>query len=266
LEKLRDPSKGMTMYDFIQALGVIASENYIKREELEKRFPGVYEEFEKSRTEGLEDAPMFDVAYNEWYDWVLYGEGTHDEMGNPLWDVIDARRREWLAKWGEEYYDMLLDVREFGYADKDSLLFKVWEDKQYLWEYWQIVDDSGNPDRAARLEYRKDPDNVDMEARLIFLGYVSTIQNPEAEEIVKQWCKDYNVSESAISAFAKWTISDADMEKYGIADSSILRKYWDALAGDDRLALRCTSKGLDAFLVDEYGYTPAFGTDRCEGF
>lgn len=256
LEKFRDATQEFTIVDLRNALSDIGSESRIKWDELKKRFPAIYEVFEKNRIEGVEDLPLFEQAYNEWYDWVLYGPGTQDELGDVIWSVVEQRRREWMEKWGEEYYEMIIEVRKYGFADKDDLLFKIWEDKQRLWEYWQITDDLGNSDRAARLEYRLDPDNLDIEARLIFLGYVSTIQNLEAEEVVKQWCKEHNVSLDDIPAFAKFIISEAEMKKYGISDPYILRKYYDAEAGNVRKLMRWDNPGLDAYLVDTKGYTP----------
>ncbi|GAG51088.1 unnamed protein product, partial [marine sediment metagenome] len=179
LDKLHDPEQEYSIVDLRNELGDVANDNWVKRGELEKRFPEVYEEFEKNRTEGAEDLPLFDQAYNEWYDWVLYGPGTHDDRGDVLWSVVEKRRKEWMAKWGEEYYDYIIEVREYGYADKDDLLFKIWEDKQMLWEFWNSArDDQGNLDKDLEMEYRRREENLDNEARLIFLGYRRSIAVP----------------------------------------------------------------------------------------
>lgn len=85
---------------------------------------------------------------------------------------------------------------------------------------------------------------------------MSTIQNSEAEEVVKQWCEEYNVALDDIPAFAKFIISEAEMKKYGISDPYILRKYYDAEAGNVRKLMRWDNPGLDAYLVDTKGYTP----------
>jgi len=313
-QKLLDSGQDFNIVDFRKALVSNADTYFNSMRDLETRFPGVYAEFAKYAPG--EDVTAFEQAYNEWYDWVLYGPGTQDELGNPIWSVIDARKREWMEKWGQEYLDGIMELQEVRYSGRLPILWKRREDSYALDEYWAISDENGDPDKAARLAYRADPNNLENEARLIFWGYTSTIENPEAEAIVKQWCQEYGIDIRDIPAFAKLMISEADMAKYGIQDPNILReysqlltegweqerflqenpefyRYWvevlghkeidfskvpsveierlwndyqEAELGDDRLRIRCQVPEFDAWLVNAKGYTPAYGTDRCETF
>jgi len=216
-EKLLDPAQEFNIVDFRNQLNTNTHDYFNLMHDLEGRYPDVYAEF-ASYAPG-EDVTAFEQAYNEWYDWVLYGPGTYDELGNPIWAVIDARKKEWMEKWGQEYLDEIIELQEVHYSGRLPILWKKREDSYALDEYWAI------PDKAGRLEYRRHPDNVENEARLIFWGYTSTIENPEAEAVVRQWCKEYGIDTRDIPAFAKLMISEADMAKYGIKDPNILRTY-----------------------------------------
>jgi len=220
------------------ALGIIG-----RRTELENQYPNIYAEFEKNRADKLEDAELFAIAEDEWYNYVLYGQGTTDINGDIMWNVVNARRNEWMAKWGEDMFADIMEYKEYGYEGRDPLLYRIWQGKQIVWDYWQVLDDKGEPDADARMEFRRDEDNLDIEANLVFLGYVSTIATPfpDAENdaqraanwervdiietAVKEWATEFGVDLDDIPYFSRWIIPEEAMTKFGITDEYALRAY-----------------------------------------
>jgi len=160
-----------------------------------------------------------------------------------MWNVVNARRNEWMAKWGEDMFADIMEYKEYGYEGRDPLLYRIWQGKQLVWDYWQVLDDKGEPDAEARMEFRRDKDNLDIEANLVFLGYVSTIATPfpDAENdaqraanwervdiietAVKEWATEFGVELTDIPYFSRWIISEEAMTKFGITDEYVLRTY-----------------------------------------
>jgi len=208
----------ITTKQYRTELGTLNAATSVKWDELKKSYPEIYAKFEEYRNSGKDSIANFELAYDDWFN-LVYGPGTEDDRGNPLFDVITQRKQQWINTWGADYYDLLRQILKTGLAGSPPLVTKLWEDKEDMNAYWQL------PEGSVREQFREDPYNVMIEAKLLFWGYVTDIKNPGAEEIVREWMSTYNVPETSIPALLALMIPADMMTKYSITDSTLGRQY-----------------------------------------
>jgi hypothetical protein len=206
------------MKDYNSRKRVKASEWAGARHQLETDNPEIYALFAKWKLEGQDVQASFTAAYNEYYD-TVYGEDTYDDLDGVNWTVREDKTKQWIARWGQDYYDILQEVIKIGFKDDDPLIGFMWEADRALESYWAIPEED-------RLDYRRNPVNVDIEAALIFRGFTSTIENPNAEGIVREWCAEYGIDpDKVIPALTKLLIPDIMLQKFDGLQPNDLREF-----------------------------------------
>ena len=220
--------KPFGMKEYMQARSDKNKEWAGRRVQLQSDYKELYASWDAMRATGEPISANFDRAYNQWYDYV-WGTDTQDSMGNTIWSIVDARKADWIKTWGQDYYDMLREVQSTGFKDSDPFQMKIWEATALLNDTYYKIDPT---DTKAREAFRKDPMNIEVEATLAFLGKITTFLNPAAEELVHQWCKEYNVPESTIPALSAFLLPDEMATKYNITDPSLWRQYQETVGSE----------------------------------
>jgi hypothetical protein len=228
LDILRDPDSNYGMGDLRWAWSDNSRDTWVKRGELkkDKLYKTVDADLERSKKEKQEsgEVTLFEQAYWEWWDYTMNDEGISDRLTNEeKYQVRQQRVDEFRKKYGETTYKAVLDLMHDGLSGQDPLRYKLVLDKLRLTDtYWKLVDESGDRDIKAREKFRQDPENVELEAMLVFWGYTSKFENPEAEALVREWMQKYDVAEKAIPAFKENIVPDEAVQKYRVT-----QKMWD---------------------------------------
>lgn len=213
---------------------------------------------------------IFDIAVEEWFDFVLadddaiYDKMTDEEKYTERQRRIDAFK----VKYGDAIYQYIEEITMDNLKDEDPLLTKLHVDKLTLNnEYWRILNELGDADRTGRLEYRKDPNNWQVDAMLNFWGYTSTIVNEDVDKVeqqIKDWCKQYNIPEEKIPLFMAESVPEIATLKYDVS-----QVVWDEYNAIDDRYTRTDERNyykwqyllshpeLNAYFVTEEGRTDA---------
>jgi len=264
IDILRDPDSEFTIKDLRWSISDYGRDAWAQRELMKKddRYKKVDGDIQRSlrNMKDRGELTTFRIAYQEWWDYVMNDENVSDRLTDAeKYNLRQKRIDDFRQKYGEPVYQAIHDVIDEGLKDVDPLLYKLTKDKLALSDsYWRLVDEYGDPDQEARREFRKDKDNAEFEAILVFWGYVSKFENPEAEPIVRQWMQDFNIPEKAIPAFAEYILPDKAELAYKVTQTewSEYQKMGDKYERDDQVAYYrwqylLKHPNLNAYLVKE---------------
>lgn len=247
-----------------------ASSAWDMRKQLENdpRFEIIQTDIDRSKRNKKENGELrlFEQAWDEWWDYVLSDDGVSDMATDEEKFALRQKRIDnFIEEYGETIYQGIRDLMDEKLKEIDTLKYKLAKDKLALTEtYWSIVDKYGDPNRKARLEFRQDPDNAEYEALLVFWGYVSKFENPEAEPIVRDWMKEYDIPEKAIPAFSSLIVPEKAEIEYQVTQTewteyNEIDNQWER---DDQRTYNkwqylLTHPNLNAYMVKEEGRTDA---------
>ena len=131
------------------------------------------------------------VEYN-----IKFGE-LIEKAGGALTDEA------WGKIYGEmDYYLSTLkpEIKDYVVAHQNDWIYLLDEPARTIWKtYYEDVskiEASGywDLDSKARLQFRKDPNNAQIEAYLVYLGWVSKTSTPEAEQKVNDLIRERGVT------------------------------------------------------------------------
>jgi hypothetical protein len=218
-------SGAIDMPTYIDNLRQRRSDDSIRKEDLKKEHKKIYDSWETPGLSKSQDQSYVDVAIDAYYD-MVWGEGVLDPLGSEGgrgidWDVQESALNNWKTTYDPDgtIYDIVLELQEAGFKDENPLALRLWEMGDVLEPYWQLP-------RKDREVFRENPMNLDIEATLIFMGYTSTIQNPNAEAIVRQWCSELGIDpDKTIPALTKLIIPDIMLQRFEGLQPNDLREY-----------------------------------------
>jgi hypothetical protein len=259
-EYLRLQRGEITIKQYWDAITKMRSDQFQQKVGLLAGYPELKEYFDS--LEADDDPAVLDEAYDAYCD-AMWG----DDVMTPEGDIDFEKQKEKLEEWRDMWdptganriEDYIMQLRSIAYADSPELAVRLWDLTQQLDEYYAVPSNE-------RAKWRSRPENADIEAILVFTGRVSTMQNPDVEEVIRGWAEEMGIDpDKTIPALINLMIPQDMMDKYSMTNPNHLREL-NALSteGYERRRYMVEHPEFMNYMIAENGISryDQYGNDR----